>query len=96
MILSKPCAPCRGLGWRQHAADSFPVLCHACTGHGTVETDASVVLANALGCTLHTATRILKGTWRGQGRYPSAYALNILGRLASLAEHEPLFLEGFI
>jgi hypothetical protein len=97
MILSKPCTKCHGKGWEQFMSDAFPVLCFVCHGHGEVETDASAVLASALGCTLHTATKILKGTWRGKGRtYPSSYAITILGRLCSLAEHEPNFLEGFL
>ena len=103
MILSKPCRKCHGKGWEQYHSDAFPVLCFVCHGHGEVECDASAMLASAIGCTLHTATKILKGTWRGRGRFPSGKeahgrypAVDIIGRLASLAEHEPTFLEGFL
>lgn len=97
MMLSKPCAKCHGKGWEQFMSDALPVLCFVCHGHGEVECNASVMLASAIGCSTNTATRILKGKWRGKGRsYPASYAITIIGRLASLDEHEPAFLEGFL
>ncbi len=103
MMLSKTCTKCWGKGWETFATDAFPVLCFVCHGHGEVECNASAMLASAIGCTLHTATRILRGTWRGKGRchrtrdgVSGRRAIDIIGRLASLAEHEPEFLKGFL